>query len=323
MIIFALAWQLPEQTGSQNTFTMKKLILLSFTLLLSLNAKAWWDPGHLVVAMIAYMNLDKEAKKEVDRLTKVIERDYPYINHFITMGGWPDDLKEEGVRTYDSWHYTNIPYNPDGVAIAPQPNIDVIWSIKQMERVMSSPKPRDIDKARHLGFLVHFVGDLHQPLHSTSMFSDEQAGGNKGGNGFPLTGTWRNMHMLWDDGAGLLSEYNDISPYGKAKEALTKKEIKRYQDLAKALMKVHPAESLSCLEQGDPDFWALESHKLAVKYGYRGIMGKDNRGRNIYIKPGDEPSELYLQQSKEVIRKQLVIAGYRLANKLNGIYGSN
>jgi len=57
---------------------MKKLILLSFALSLSLNAKAWWDPGHLVVAMIAYMNLDTEAKKEVDRLTKVVERDYPY-----------------------------------------------------------------------------------------------------------------------------------------------------------------------------------------------------------------------------------------------------
>ncbi|MEL6924365.1 MAG: S1/P1 nuclease, partial [Bacteroidota bacterium] len=283
---------------------MKKLIILIFCCSLSLNASAWWDPGHLMVAMIAYMNLDEEAKKEVDRLTKVVQRDYPYINHFITLGGWPDDLKEEGVRTYNNWHYTNIPYNPDGVALPPQPEINVVWAINQMERVLSGERPRDVDRGRHLGFLVHFVGDLHQPLHSTSMFSNSQPGGNRGGNGFALTGRWRNLHMLWDDGCGVFGEdFNNVSPYGQPKEALTAAEIKMYEDMAKELQAQFPMESVACLEQPDPDFWALESHKLAVRYGYRGVMGKDDRGRNVYISNGDEPSEVYLEAGRAVVRK--------------------
>lgn len=300
---------------------MKKLILLLSFIIFSLNAKAWWDPGHLLVAMIAYMELDKTAKKKVDNLTKLMQRDYPYINHFITLGGWPDDLKAEGVRSYDTWHYTNIPYNPDGVALPHSQEVDVIWAINQMNRVLYSKNSRDIDKARHLSFLVHFVGDIHQPLHSTTYFSDENPSGDLGGNEFNLQGNYRNLHSMWDDGCGFLSPFNDISPYGEDKQALEKKDIKRYQELAKELMKNYSEENLECLSQDDPDFWALESHKLAIKYGYRGLMGKNDRDRNIYIKPGDEPTQLYVNNAQDIVKKQLVIAGLRLGQMLNETLG--
>jgi hypothetical protein len=301
---------------------MKKIpIILSIALLNGFALQAWWDPGHLLTAMIAYMNLDETARARVDALTENLGRDYPYVNHFIVAAAWPDDLKAEGVHTYDSWHYTNIPYNPDGVALPPQPETDIIWAINECRDVLRDDRARDIDKARHLGFLVHFVADLHQPMHSTSMFTNELPGGNRGGNEFALEGAWRNLHALWDDGCGYLTAYNDIRPYGEPKTPLSQEAVARIRNLALTLTQEFPKDHYAALDTLDPAFWALESHRLAVRYGYRGVNGMTEEGRRDYLEPGEEPSAMYLEQGQAVVREQLVLAGYRLANVLNELLG--
>lgn len=303
---------------------MKKITVFSIAFLFCLNLKAWWDPGHLIVAMIAYMQLEDSAKTEVDDLVKVLERDYPYVNHFAATGPWPDDLKAEGVRTYDTWHYTNIPYNPKGVALPPKAEINVVWAINQMMKVLKSSRARPVDKARHLGFLVHFVGDIHQPLHSTTVYDNDLPAGNVGGNTFPLdTKAWRNLHSLWDDGCGYLSEYNDINPYGEPKEALTKAEIARLWELATKIMEEVPKDDIVGLEISDPDFWALESHKLAVSHAYQGVNEINDRGRRIWLKPNGVPSEMYLENAQKVVVKRLATAGYRLGEMLNAALGED
>ncbi|NRB48737.1 MAG: S1/P1 nuclease [Saprospiraceae bacterium] len=301
---------------------LKKTTLTIAAILISLNLKAWWDPGHLVVAMIAYLQLDEQAKEEVDELVKVLQRDYPYVNHFAATGPWPDDLKAEGVRTFDTWHYTNLPYNTSGVALNPNPMVNVVWAINQMEDVLLSPKARPVDKARHLAFLVHFVGDIHQPLHSTSVHNNDLPGGNLGGNIYPLDSQrWRNLHALWDSGCGYLANYNNINPYGSPKEALTKEEIDRLWKLAEEIIALAPKEEIVGLELMDPDFWALESHKLAIKYGYQGVNEIDENGREIWLKPNMAPSRLYLKNGQEVVVKRLATAGYRLGAMLNSAFG--
>jgi len=95
----------------------------------------------MVTAMIAYENLTPEAKQQVDALTKQLNRDYPYVNHFITTGPCPDDMKAEGVSTYNTWHYTNIPLNNSRIALQDQPEIDIIWAINQMQKVLNSETP--------------------------------------------------------------------------------------------------------------------------------------------------------------------------------------
>lgn len=306
---------------------MKKILSLTAFLLFSLHLSlnAWWDAGHMIVAMIAYENLTPAAKKEVDALTKLLERDYPYVNHFIATGPWPDDLKAEGVRTYDTWHYTNIPVNTSRLALATPPVVDIIWAINQMDKVLGTKTANPVDKARHLGFLVHLVGDLHQPLHSTSIHDNETPGGNLGGNGFKLRGRWRNLHALWDDGCGYQSELNDINPYGEKKEALTKKEIKRIKKFCEKLMKEFPK---SYFENGpynhrqlDPDFWALESHKYAIEYGYQGANEINSNGYKVWLRPNDVPSETYLENGQEIVKERLALAGYRLAEMLNFAFG--
>jgi len=302
---------------------MKKVLLCALILMTSLPLRAWWDPGHFITAMIAYQNLNESARDRVDALTEVLERDYPQVNHFIATGPWPDDLKADGLRTYNTWHYTNIPYNPDNMPIPPQPDIDVIWAIGQCQSVLASDKAKDVDKARHLAFLAHFVSDLHQPMHSTSMFSEDFPAGTRGGNEFELSGQWRNLHMLWDDGCGYLSDYNDIRPYGQPKAPLTQENIERLRRLANEITNAYPKSELENAGRLDPDFWALESHKLAVSYGYRAINTQHEEGRSQYLQPGDKPSETYLARSREVVKRRLALSGYRLAEILNALFGSD
>lgn len=300
---------------------MKRIKLLFLACLFCVNLHAWWDPGHLVTAMIAYLNLDDTARERVDELTAVLQRDYPYMNHFISTGPWPDDLKAEGVHVYDTWHYTNLPWNRNNIAIPDKPEVDVIWAINEAVSILSDKRPRSVEQARQLAFLVHFVGDIHQPLHSTSVFTNELPGGNVGGNAFNLEGKWRNLHMLWDDGCGFLSPYNDINPYGEAKDDLSREEIRRIEALARQLMQEFPESKITGIELTDPDFWALESHKLAVKYAYRGVNGENDRGRYIFLEPGGTPSDRYLEQGQKIVRERLAAAGYRLAKLLNEALG--
>lgn len=326
-----LANHWPVQLVLQNNVTtidqfkykpMKKLFLLLALLPLYLPLNAWWDAGHLVTAFIAYENLNPTAKAKVDELTAVLQRDYPYLNHFVTLAAWPDDLKSEGVYQYNDWHYTNIPYNPRGVALPPQPNIDIIWAIGQNQQILGDEKPRPLEKARNLAFLTHFLGDIHQPLHSTSYYNDDLPSGNRGGNDFPIAtfGKWRNLHACWDDGCGYTSSLNDINPYGSPKVALTKADIMQLSSFAEKVMAAHPKADMRELVYMDPDFWALEGHKLAVEYGYRGVQRVEENGRKVYIQPNDPPSDLYLENGQRVVERRLAMGGYRLAAVLNALW---
>ncbi|MEM9887319.1 MAG: S1/P1 nuclease [Bacteroidota bacterium] len=302
---------------------MKKILLIAVTCIFSLSAQAWWDAGHLITAVIAYKNLNKKAKAQVDDLVQYLERDYPYTNNFAALSTWPDDLKSEGVYAYSTLHYTNIPYNPQNLAIPVPPEVDVLWAIDQAKSILYSKRSRPVEKARQLAFLIHFVGDIHQPLHSTSYFNNDLPAGNRGGNDFPISsfGRWKNLHACWDDACGFTSDYNDINPYGEPKKALSKEDMKRLEDFAAKIMKAHPKKDLLGIDLLDQDFWALESHKLAVRYGYRGVLSVDENGRKKYIRPNDPVSEYYLEQGQKIAEQRLAMGGYRLAAVLNQIFG--
>ncbi|MEM7037230.1 MAG: S1/P1 nuclease [Bacteroidota bacterium] len=295
-----------------------------FALLLCLNVplltKAWWDPGHMVTAQIAYQNLDKSVRQKADDLIDVLKKAYPYTSNFVEASCWPDDLKSEGVHLYDTWHYTNIPYNPDGVALPPKPEVDVIWAIGKCGSILSSTKTRPIEKARALAFMIHFVGDIHQPLHSTTMYSNELPGGNRGGNHFDIDESHGNLHKLWDDGCGYLSHLNDIRPYRAVKEANTSDEMKRLKEMAKKIIKAHPEKKMPEAAQLDPKFWAMESHNLAVKYAYRGFNGMKGE-RKTFLSPGGKPSPEYIAKGQEIVAERVALGGYRLARLLNQLLG--
>ena len=299
---------------SKEAFSSYLLALCLF--LIPLSGNAWWDAGHMVTAAIAYKQLDPKVKKKCDQWIKKLNKEYDYTNHFIAAATWPDDLKGEGVHFYDTWHYTNIPFNPDGVEINCLPEVDVIWAISKTLDVLQSSQAREFEKARALAFLIHFVGDIHQPLHSTTMYTQAMSGGDRGGNSFMIQDSHEKLHALWDDGCGYTSELNNINPYGEPKEALSNDHLERIQQFADKVEAAYPGGKQDYSRNTDPRFWAQESHHLAVKYAYHGVNGVSNN-EVAYLEPWGKPSQLYLDNGKEVVAKRLSLGGYRLARILN------
>lgn len=299
---------------------------LNFLLLLCLfglfpsTASAWWGAGHMVVGTIAYQNLKPEVKTQCDELISVLQGHYSYTNHFIAASTWPDDLKAEGIHYYDSWHYSHRGYNPDNINLPSPPEIDVVWAINQSVRILKGSRSQALERARALAFLIHFVGDIHQPLHAGSMYSNALPGGDMGGNRYQIEDDHGNLHKLWDDGCGLTSGLNDIDPYGVPKEPLSQVEIKRLEKFADEVTRAQPMGSFTDLKTLAPDYWAMESSKLAVKYAYSGYNG-EQEGRRQYLKPGGEPGDDYLVAAKKIVQQQLAKAGYRLAILLNQTLG--
>lgn len=304
---------------------MKKIFPFLFFIFFCPPAKAWWDAGHMLTALIAYENLNPNAKRNVDELIKVLERDYPYANNFVSAATWADDLKAEGVRNYDTWHYTNMPYNPSRIAVTAPPQVNVLWAIDQAKSALSKETVRDVDKARQLAFLIHFAGDIHQPLHSTSYYNNDLPAGNIGGNAFPIAsfGRWKNLHAAWDDACGFTSNLNDINPYGSERVKLSDENYERIKALADTIRMMNPEESLAAADVLDQDFWALESHKLAIKYGYKGVQSINDKGRKVYVQPNDPLSDYYLAEAKKILAKRIAMGGYRLAGVLNEIFPEN
>ncbi|MEM6271735.1 MAG: S1/P1 nuclease [Bacteroidota bacterium] len=298
---------------------MKIFLLLIVLGTLPAPVRAWWDTGHMTVAAVAYTRLTPAVRTWVDELIPVLTAHYSGTRNFIESATWPDDIKNDGVYIYSALHYTNIPYNPDGVALPAhaQPEINVVSAIKTMAIILRSRKAIALEKARALAFLVHFVGDIHQPLHTTSMYTKEQPEGNLGGNRFRLSDSAHNsLHKLWDDGCGFFDPWKpQISrePWGEPTE-------KALLAIADSVARLYPESEMPAARNLDPVIWAEEGHALAVKYGYEGVQLIDGEGIKIPIRPGDDPSALYLGAGQKIVQQQVALAGYRLARMLNEIH---
>lgn len=211
---------------------------------------AWNSTGHKLIAQIAYLQLDDSARTQVDQLLK---------DQFINASIWADQLRAKGDKSMNTWHYINLP-NP-----GPQKNVV------------------DAINDNQLPHLIHWVGDVHQPLHTI--------GRDRGGNAFYLAANpyGKNLHQFWDNGAGSL--YN----------------IKNLKKTAQIWLNAYPP-SAEQLEITDPMKWAQESYLLATTQAYVGIEPKTN------------PNAVYVEKTQLITKKQIVLAGTRLSQILKNTY---
>ena len=266
-------------------------------------AQAWNATGHMVVAAIAQANLDPMALAECQRLLKVgAER--PGSDDFVSVGPWADDVRNDRKET-GPWHYKDIYFRPDGKPALNKPDeVNASTKVTEFVAVLKDRSKPDAERADALRFLIHIVGDLHQPLHATSRETDEHPKGDRGGNDYailPPTGAERgpkNLHSLWDGGAGLVPNYPRET--GEARTAAVAE--------ARALAAALPKSGFREAGDLDPDDWAKESSGLAESF--------------VYTTPeGAAPSADYLAKSQTLAAKRLALAGYRLADLLNKAVG--
>lgn len=170
-----------------------RLVALLFCLLApAAPTLAWGPPGHEIVGELAEHQLRPGARSEMDRL--LAGEAQPRL---AGIANWADALREAetGSSRTSGWHYVNfrggtceyVPARdcPDGNCI--------IGAINQQFLVLSDRRRPDAERRRALKFLVHLVGDVHQPLHASPR-------DDRGGNDYQVSyqGQGRNLHAVWD-----------------------------------------------------------------------------------------------------------------------------
>ena len=163
-------------------------VLAALGLLCGLDAHAWGAQGHRVVATLAEKELTPAARKEVSRLLALEPG-----QTLVSVSTWADEHRSEPSRP---WHYVNFPRG-DCLYKARRDCADgrcVVAAIQAQIKVLASSAP-DEERLVALKYLVHFAGDVHQPLHAG--FQDD-----KGGNTYQLQAFKHgsNLHALWDTG---------------------------------------------------------------------------------------------------------------------------
>jgi S1/P1 Nuclease len=315
---------------------VKYLKCIVFTWLLAIsttfNVNAWDGTGHMLVAQIAYERLNPKARVRVDELASQLDRTgTPY--NAVSLACWPDDIKDKNSKSpfqgkFRPWHYIDIgcsTNDPDVFAHAAalsQTNGDVVAALNLCVGVIKNKKTNELvpSQAVALALVMHFVGDIHQPLHTTARYNPNPKPGDKykddaGGNGVSVANLvdtpWsKNLHTFWDEA------YRRFYQDG---------EVKAMPELAEVDVMTNPAtkEWMKRLEadapsnpnlQFDAKGWALESHAIACTMVY-GTLGEPYGARNIKLQ------EKYVNEAVQIARHRIVLAGYRLAALLNELYG--
>jgi len=282
--------------------TLPLFALIGLTVL----SQAWIDTGHMLVATIALRGLKPKVQAEADRLLQIGAD--PKNADFITTSPWADDIRRQRPET-GPWHYIDYHFRSDGKPDANKPDAEnAVWAISKFSAILKDKSQPDAARSEALRFLIHFVGDIHQPLHATARDTDEHPAGDKGGNDFRITAPSvfnginrppRNLHAFWDFGGGLFQgEQRPLSAESKT----------RIDDLATKLTTEYPAKSLRGVNDMNPDDWAKESFELSKTVVYN-------------LQEGSTPSDDYVKKAQDVCGRRIALAGYRLAKLLNQLLG--
>lgn len=241
---------------------------------------AWSAQGHRIVGELAERQVRPETQAALQRLLHGLEE--PTL---AGVSNWADDVRTLPEWRHSApWHYVNFQDLSCELAPArdcPDGNC-VFGAINAMHRQLADHDASIQQRREALKFLVHFVGDVHQPLHA-GLRTD------RGGNSFQVRyrNEGRNLHSVWDN-LILSSRESDW---------------RRYADLLAA----SPAPAVDPARDSDnpPREWAIESCRIISEY-------------SLYpSRPGRPISSRYLDAHRPVAERRLQQAGARLARLLD------
>lgn len=246
-------------------------------------AWAWGQNGHRVVGEIAERHLSDEARRQI---AVILDGD-----SLAEASTWPDEIRSDPLwaQTAGPWHYMSIDDGETLATTARAAEGDVLEALGRMEAVLRDPAASHAQKAEALRFYVHFVGDIHQPLHVGRR-------ADRGGNSIRVR--WfreeRNLHSVWDEG---LVESENLS----------------FVDFARFIDGPTIVES-AAWQAGPYEEWVRESFCMrsrAYDFG-------EQRAPEAGALP--ELGYRYAYVSLPIVRHRLLQAGVRLAGRLNAIF---
>jgi hypothetical protein len=248
----------------------------------SLPAFGWGVEGHSLIARIAWVQLTPAVQARVTQI----------LGPGATMqsiASWADTIRNQRRET-GPWHYIDIPIDKPHLDMARDcPKGDcVVARIEEFQKTLHDPATPPAQRHEALMFLVHFVGDMHQPLHCSD---NNDQGGNKVIVKFGEQSGDRpyNLHSLWDSGL--------LAKMGKEDDLFT-------------VYSKESAKHARKWDQGTVEDWAEQNHRVAQKITY-GKLPKV---------PAGQPEPIdgnYEKKADPVIQMQIEKAGARLAHVLN------
>jgi len=289
-------------------------------------ATAWNDFGHRVIAAVAWQHLTPVARAQASALLRLnpdhprwvagVAADQQDAIAFLSAASWPDAIKHEAAYLNDGerpqypdanqnsgyqdlaehryWHYVDVPFSADGTALPAIPAPNAATRIEDFRKVLADPRAAPSTRSYDLAWLLHLVGDIHQPLHAASRFSQELPEGDLGGNRIRLCAPpcRLTLHQFWDAalGNGTLTE-------------------------AQAFARQLPAPPARRIADTRTQDWLNEGSRIARRVVYQAPIG-----------PGSGPYALtprYREQARAVARSQVALAGRRLAVLLNTALGGD
>ncbi len=273
----------------------------------------WGAGGHMMTASIALKRLNPHAKAEAISLLARPINPAEVTNkslNFINAAHWADDLRP--FAEFDPLkvlHFIDHPFSTDGTALpAGQPEPDnIVKALEDNVNILKTSTDKDA-QAQALRLIIHFVGDIHQPLHCATRVTSANPEGDRGGNLVKMkvrgsNGQLKdtNLHSYWDGGIG------SFPPTGPN---FAPPPLSQIPAAAAKAMQGNPATNpkLKLDEPTNYDAWSQESFELAKSAAYRGL-----RVQRIQ-------TPAYNAKALKVVRQRVAWGGYRLAALLNSIW---
>jgi S1/P1 Nuclease len=293
---------------------------------------AWGCNGHKAVAYLAFERLNPHAKAAATDLLQHLQSD-PSLMHycpgdpnlFVEVSTWADDFRAQKPET-GSWHFIDIPLGATSIdpKYCPSPPGCVITAIQKDVATLRDAGAAIPEKSIALLFFIHFVGDLHQPLHDTT-------NNDRGANCLPVSSFGKppkeqqpgenftpNLHAIWD------TDLVDRAIAGKSLPNFV------------AYLDAKYGSRVTVLEGQQPNLfnWALQSHHLAMTFAYGKlpvpvtletplpvkVCSDDNHVSHRLSALHEVVDDRYFLATNVALEVQLVRAGVRLSAILNRIW---
>ncbi|HSF19088.1 MAG TPA: S1/P1 nuclease [Vicinamibacteria bacterium] len=304
---------------------MRRVKILLACFLTASSASAWDLFGHHVVCAIAWEEMDEptrqgvidvllDAPKSSDIKSLLPPGSRPYAARsrelFLKTCAWADlvrdELLPERKELYDhpDWHYVNRFWTPQGAGFKLLPERGTLGKLVERLEVAArsaanGSRPAS-ERAIDVAWILHLVGDVHQPLHSSGRVTERDPEGDRGGNDFKLDDLEAvNLHAFWDS-------------------ILTRSRRKHHSEsyfswvtrVASELAEAHPRDRFG-EEIGSKDFdeWSRAAAMLAMTEAYPSYLVRDSA-----------PPREYQSRVFAVASRQGALAGYRLAELLEQIF---
>jgi hypothetical protein len=287
-------------------------------------ALAWNASGHMVTGAIAYNELKQKDSPTLAKVVALLKQNPEFSSMwqqkleqveetqreqllFMLAARWSDDIRGNSRYDRPKWHYINFPYKPDSEPasiVPPEPDPENILAAFQDNFKILNGDVDESKKAIALCWIFHLVGDVHQPLHTTALFSRQFPEGDRGGTQFFIkvkeNSSTISLHRFWDDLIGSSRRFETV----------------RNRATKLRLNPNYRRDALPELSERNFENWASqESFQLAKKIAYDNgtLIGSvdENNGK---VLPSD-----YNSTTQTIAKKQIILAGYRLADLLEKI----